>query len=475
MSFNFNKVVQQTESNVNTGFKSTDFQKMFTNEAPTLGYISNKGPCQFILVPPHPTYGASTSLTSGGFRQDKDRGVVPTLGQYGIDWVMVYRKIGNDPDPKKRKDILAINMVDGPDGMTIQTEREWGNGYKSPMYKFREYLWRAGGGHKYDKHQRRSVPTINVDTSSNRYKRALELVPIDSNDLNAPLGRAARTMFLQGFVISNAGISYTQNEDNQPCWPRHKILMINQVSAIKSRETDRIKEGFYDAWFERIDGMPIDPEAIMETYGDISQSEEAQLAWEAGFKHADFGVNQKLVTFASFKSGPAGITTYNCSVQNLADQFGPNYSLPDEVLKQVRPFSDYILENNEKLQIQWLLELFPGDEWLLAEAGIIDDGSNRVAMNGYAAPAITPPAPVAKIAAPAAIPAPMPSVVHAAPVMAPRPMAAPAMPRPAVPAAPMAVAPATPAPAPAAPGAPNLSDQMKAMMEKLHGNMKKGK
>ena len=473
MGFNFNKAVQQNEGNTSSGFKSSDFQKMFTDEAPTLGYISSKGPCHFILVPPHPTHGASTSLTSGGFRQDKERGVVPTLGQYGIDWVMVYRKIGNDPDPKKRKDILAINMIDGPDGMSVQTEREWGNGYKSPMYKFREYLWKCAGGHKYDKNQRRSVPTINVDTSTARYKRALELVPIDNNDLNAPLGRAVRTMFLQGFIVENAGISYVKDEEGQPCWPRHKILMINQVSAIKSREDARNKEGFYDAWFERTDGLPMDPETIMNTYGDISQSEEAQLAWEAGFKHADFGVNQKLVTFSSYKAGPAGIATYTCGVQNLSDQFGPNYALPDEVLQKVRPFSDYILENNEKLQIQWLLELFPGDEWLLAEAGIISDGSNHVSMGGFSAPTS-----VAAQPKPAPIATPAVAAVAKAPATA-----APTMPKvasPAVPSMPKVASPAIPSmpkmgiSAPATPKPQSTqSDQLTDLMNKLSSINKK--
>lgn len=467
MAFDFNKAVHQDSKN-GTSSRSSDYQKMFNDDAPTLGYLSSKAPCEFILVPPHPTYGASTALTSGGFRQDQLRGVVPTLGQYGIDWVMVYRKVGNDPDPRKRKDILAINMVEGPDGMTVQTERDWGNGYKSPMYKLREYLWKAGGGHKYDKSARRSIPTINVDTSTAKYRRALELVPVDSSDLNAPLGRATRTLFLQGFVISNAGINYTQDEEGQPCWPRHKILMINQVSAIKSREDARTKEGFYDAWFERVDGMPMDPETVVDTYGDISQSLEAQLAWEAGFKHGDFASMQKLVTFSSYASGPAGIATYSCSVQNLADRFGSAYSLPDEVLSKVRPFSDYILENNEKLQIQWLLELFQGDEWAMTEAGIISDGSNRVAMGGFAAPAADPtPAPVA---APAPTPVP-------APAISPRPVVAPAAQRPG----PVAPAPVVPVAAPArpaasaipTPGGTNLSAQMKAMMDKLQSSVTK--
>jgi len=469
MTFDFNKAVY-INSQVDSGSHNSDYQKMFNNDAPTLGYLSSKAPCEFILVPPHPTYNVSMAMTSGGFRQDQLRGIVPTLGQYGIDWVMVYRKIGNDSDPRKRKDILAINMVEGPDGMTVQAERDWGNGYKSPMYKLREYLWKTGGGHKYDKTQRRSIPTINVDTSTTGYRRALELVPVDSNDLNAPLGRAVRTMFLQGFVASNAGINYLQDEDGQPCWPRHKILMINQVSAIKSREDARVKEGFYDTWFERVDGMTMDPGEIENTFGNISESSESLMAWEAGFKHGDFATNQKMVTFSSYAAGAAGIATYCCSVQNLVDRFGPGYVLPDEVLKKVRPFSDYILENNEKLQIQWLLELFPGDEWALIEAGIIQDGSNSVAMGGFSAPAATP-APATVIPTP---------VVQAAVTRVPMPTVKPlypasesvkqvGTPTSATTKQKTSAAPVTPAPA----GGNSLSSQMQAMMTKLQNNMNK--
>ena len=427
MSFNFNKAVHEDSKNAPQGSRSSDYQKIFNDDAPSMGYISSKAPCEFILVPPHPMYNSSTAMTSGGFRQDPLRGVVPTLGQYGIDWVMVYRKIGNDPDQRKRKDVLAINMIEGEDGMIVQTEREWGKGYTSPMYKLREYLWRLGGAHKYNKNTRRSEPTLSVDTTTAKYRRAHELVPVDNNDLNSPLGKAARTMFLQGFVVNNAGISYTVDEDNQPCWPKHKILMINQVSAIKSRDDARTKEGFYDAWFERIDGVPMDPETVYGRFGDIGDSESAQLAWEAGFKHSDFGVNQKLVTFSSYPSGPAGIATYCCSVQNLSDKFGPSYALPDDVLQKAKPFSEYILLNNEKLQIQWLLELFQGDEWAMVEAGIIPDGSNKVSM--YTAPEVTSPmpAPIAPVPTPMAAPAPR---VPAAPAMsqAPRAPQAPQIP-----------------------------------------------
>lgn len=476
MAFNFNKAVQEDSKN-GAGFKSSDFQKILTDDAPSLGFISSKAPCEFILVPPHPMHGASTMLTSGGFRNDAVRGVVPTLGQYGIDWVMVYRKIGNDPDPRKRKDLLAINMVEGEEGMGIQTERDWGNGYKSPMYILREYLWKAGGGHKYDKTQRRSIPTINVDTTSARYKRALELVPIDGNDLNTPLGRATRTMFLQGFMVNNAGISYTTDEEGQACWPKHKILMINQISAIKSREDARTKEGFYDAWFERMDGKSIDPESIMREYGDISNSEQSQAAWEQGFKHGDFATSQKLVTFNSYPSGPAGIATYCCSVNNLADRFGPNYIMPDDVLKKVRPFSDYIAQNNRELQVQWLLELFPGDEWAFIEAGIIQDGSNKVSMS---VPAYEPPAPAPVQSRPAPIaPIALPTMPRA-----PAGIQTPARSGPTIPTAGIRIVPASPTPLVPAPGIPmpnqqsssggaDLSAQMKALMSKLQNNANK--
>ena len=478
MAFNFNKAVQDDSKN-GVGFKSSDFQKMFVDEAPSMGYISSKAPCEFILVPPHASYGASTTLTSGGFRQDSLRGVVPTLGQYGIDWVMVYRKIGNNPDPRKRKDVLAVNMIETEDGMTVNAEKDWGNGYKSPMYKLREYLWKCGGEHKYDKTQRRSVPTVAVDTSSARYKRAIELVPIDGNDLNAPLGRAARTMFLQGFLVNNAGISYTTDEEGNPSWPKHKILMINQVSAIKSREDARVKEGFYDAWFERTDGFAINPEQINEMYGDVSSSESAQLAWEQGFKHSDFGVNQKLVTFKSYPSGPAGIATYCCTAQNLSERMGANYKLPDEILRKVKPFSEYILNTNEQLQIQWLLELFPGDEWAFIEAGLISDGSNRVSManSGY-----SPEVEQHQIPAPAAILAP--AIPSRPTVMPSRPTAMPSMPgskptaMPSVPSMPsmpsMPKVPqssAVPGSSPAAiPTAEDLSSKMKTLITKLHNN-----
>jgi len=457
MSFNINRAIND---DVSDGPRNSDYQKMFNDEAPTLGYISSKAPCEFILVPPHSSYGASTALTSGGFRSDKERGTVPTLGQYGIDHVIVYRKIGNNPDPKQRRDILAINMVETEDGLQIQAEREWGKGYMSPMYKLREFLWRTGGGHKYNKTLRRSEPTIKgLDTSSWEYRRALELVPADGNDLNAPLGRGVRTLFLQGFVMNNAGISYTTDEDGAPCWPKHKILMINQISAIKSRLDSFQKEGFYDAMFVRNDGTELDPEQIYNTYGDILNNPAALQRWEQGFAHGDFAVNQKLVTFSSYRSGPAGIAAYRCSVNNLADKYGAEYRLPDEVLRKVRPMGDYILKNNEQLQIEWLQELFAGDEWALEGAGLINKSSVRVSVPSMPAAA---PAPSIR----PAMPQPQAPVAPAAPAIRP------AVEAPKVPAMPM---PSIPGSAPAAKPAASVEDpnNITARLFNLAGNIDK--
>jgi hypothetical protein len=415
MTFDINRAMYDSSKSDSTK-KNSDYQKIFNDEAPTIGYISSKGPCEFILVPPHPMYGASQTMTSGFFRDDGIRGTVPTLGQYGLDWAYVYRKVGSG-DPKTRKDILAINMIEGEDGMIIRAEGEWGRNYKSPMYKLHEFLWKTGGAHKYDKMARRSVPTLSVDFNSPQTRRALELVPIN-NDLTAPLSRAVRTLFLQGFVIKNAGIDYTADEEGKPSWPKHKILMINQVSAIKSREDAKDKEGFYDSFFERTDGVPMSHEAVVQAYGDISENVEAMMAWEAGFLHGDFATQQKLLTFSSYSSGPAGIAAYRCKTSNLADSYG-GYALPDDVLQQVKPFSDYILLNTEELQKQWLQELFAGDEWALIGAGVINDNSVRIS-----APEL-----------PVNVPAPVPAVV-----------AVPTSPVARTPATPMRVPMATPAP-----------------------------
>lgn len=463
MNFDINRAIYDSSANAGSSKRSSDYQKIFNDDAPTIGYISSKGPCEFILVPPHATFGASQAMTSGYFRDDGLRGTVPTLGQYGLDWAYVYKKVGSG-DPKSRKDILAINMVETDDGMMIHAEGEWGKGYMSPMYKLHTFLWKTGGAHKYDKVARRSIPTIQVDPNNARTRRALELVPI-TNDLSAPLSRPARTLFLQGFMVKSAGLDYTVTEDGQPCWPKHKILMINQISAIKSRADAKDQEGFYDAFFERTDGVPFDRELIERTYGDIANNPEALANWEAGFLHSDFAVQQKLLTFTSYSSGPAGIAAYRCNVSNVADRYGADYALPDELLQQVRPFSDYILLNNEKLQIEWLQELFAGDEWALIGAGIIPDNSVRIAV-----PEMPAPTPMELPAVPA--PVVKPSVAKPAGPAKPAPAAArPVMPANTGPKIP-SVTPAAPA-KPAAPATPgkapptNVSNQMMAMMEKL--------
>jgi len=457
MTFDINRAMY--DSSANSEKKNSDYQKIFNDEAPTIGYISSKGPCEFILVPPHPSFGAFQSMTSGYFREDELRGTVPTLGQYGLDWAYVYRKVGSG-DPKSRKDILAINMVETDDGVAIQAEGEWGRGYKSPMYKLYEYLWRTGGGHKYDKQARRSIPSVPVDMNSPQTRRALELVPIN-NDLNAPMGRAIRTLFLQGFMIKSAGLQYVMTEQGEPCWPKHKILMINQVSAIKSRQDAKDKEGFYDAFFERTDDIPMDRRLVNEAFGDIANNPDALAAWESGFLHSDFATQQKLLTFSSYSSGPAGIATYRCNVTNLSNRYGANYALPDDVLSRVRPFSDYILLNTEELQKQWLQELFVGDEWALIGAGITNNNSVRIAVPEM--PNFTPTA---------AIPAPTP--------IAPTYIPTPTIPTPMVQAAEISPKPAIKPPyatpeslqatakpkAPAAAGV-DLSDRLMVMVNRL--------
>jgi hypothetical protein len=490
-----NRAIQQDAINNPGGYRSSDWQKITNDEAPPFCYLNTKGATTFILPPPHPAHGASVDMTSGGVRGDKRGGNVPTLGQYGLDWVMVYRKVGNSEDEKKRRDILAINMVEGPDGPTIQVEREWGNGYRSPMYKLYEYLWKTAGSHKFDSNLRRATPTTSVDPTSPKVKRALQLVPPDGNGGGkgnwAPLSRGKRTMLLSGFVIRNGERDFTVDEDNNPCWPQHRIMYIDQVSAIKSREGDRHLEGFYDHWFERNDGLTLsqacDMETIQDRFGQIYDSDDAQLAWEAGFRHADFATNQKLVTWSSYKGGAAGIDTYCCTVDNLAAAMG-GYSLPEEVLMKARPIADYLAENNEQLQIQWLLEAFPGDEWALEGAGLIETGrsvsvpsfqqdsykdegelpANASELGGRS---VAPQAP-ARPQAPAAPQSVRPSATPARPAAPAQPAARPqaAVPTPPAPAAPSAPAqgvtqvPNTPAPAV---GALKISTQMKDMMEKL--------
>ena len=460
MKFDINKAMYDSNQTAPEGVGNSFFQKMFNDQAPTIGYISSKASSEMILVPPHVSHGASTNMTGGYLRGDDIRGTVPTLGQYGLDWAFVYRKIGNNPDPKKRKDILAINMVDGDDGVSVQAEGDWGRGYKSPMYILRDYLWRTGGGHKYDKLARRSLPSIKVDTSTDNYRRALELVPIDGNDLNSPLGRATRTLFLQVFLLKTAGINYTTNEDGQPCWPKHKIMMMNQVSAIKSRLDAKDKEGFYDAFFERTDGIPLDMQDIRNKFGEISEDQDALAAWEAGFLHSDFASNQKLVTFDSYSSGPAGIATYRCSVTDVSTKYGPDYRLPDDLLKNVRPFSDYILTTNQELQTQWLQELFEGDEWALIGSGVLEPNSVRIAVPEMPSPVksnfSTPPAPIAAVRPPAPS-TPIPTAVVGVPNLTPRiPSSLDSLKFPGT---------------PSTPTAPSISEQMRLLANK-HKNKK---
>jgi hypothetical protein len=379
----------QEDASGDDASRSSEWQKILNDEAPPIAYLGTSGPCNFILVPPHPTHGASQAMTSGGVRGDEKYGYTPTLGQYGLDHVLVYRKVGNNPDRKKRRDILAINIQQEGDGSFIQVEREWGKGYRSPMYKLYDYLWRTAGGYKFDKQVKRMVSSIQVDPRSAKVRRALELCPPNDTggpDSTAAIARGKRTLLLNGFLVSNIGKSYTVDEDNQPCWPQQRVLMINQVTGIKSPVNARDSEGFYDMWFRRTDGIDLslacDEAYIRENFGDIYEDVDAQLAWEAGFLHSDFASVQKLVTWSSYKAGPAQMDAYCCRVDNLADAMG-GYQLPEEVLMKARPIADYLADNNEQLQVRWLLEAFPGDEWALEGAGIISAGSSVGVPDSY--------------------------------------------------------------------------------------------
>ena len=444
-----NRRISDDAASGGDGNGSSEWQKILGDEAPPLSYLGTQGPCSFILVPPHPSHGASQAMTSGGVRGDEKYGYVPTLGQYGLDHVLVYRKVGNNPDRKKRRDILAINIQEGGDGPVIQVEREWGKGYRSPMYKLYDYLWRTAGGYKFDRTVKRTVPTIQVDPRSTKVRRALELCP--PNDAGGPestaaIARGKRTLLLNGFMVSNVGKSYTVDESNQPCWPQQRVLLINQVTGIKSPVNARDKEGFYDMWFQRTDGVDLsqacDENYIREHFGDIYEDVDAQLAWEAGFLHSDFASVQKLVTWSSYKAGPAQMDAYCCRVDNLADAMG-GYQLPEEVLMKARPIADYLADNNEQLQVQWLLEAFAGDEWALEGAGLISAGSSVGVPDSYEGDG--------QEQADEAPPAPRPSVPQAPAPQAPRTPQAPA---PQAPRAPQAQAPQAPAPQAQAPQAP---------------------
>lgn len=380
MGFDINQAIADSTNSGNSR-DSTAFQKIFNASAPPISYLSGKGPCQILVLPPHASTGADQTLTSGGFRLDKDRGVYPTLGGYALDWVYVYKDVGNSPDMKRRKSILAVNMVRDANGnMTIKPEQEWGQVYSSPMYKLREYLWRLGGEHHFDRQRRMVVPRVAVDFSNAKVRRALELVPPQSN-IGDPIGRPTRCLFVQGLMVTNAGNNYMVDENKQPCWPQHRLLMISQITAIKSKVNARQKEGFYDMFFdgpEGIDGM--DPESVIQTYGDVRKDLAARIEWEkAAFKHANFATEPKLVTFSSYP-GANGISSYECKVSDAKEVFDGGIDLPESVKESIRPIGDYIIETNEQLQAQWLAELFAGDEWALIEAGVMQPNSARIAV-----------------------------------------------------------------------------------------------
>ena len=494
-----NRRMQEDASSGNDGSRSSEWQKILNDEAPPIAYLGTSGPCSFILVPPHPSHGASQAMTSGGVRGDEKYGYVPTLGQYGLDHVLVYRKVGNNPDRKKRRDILAINIQQEGDGSSIQVEREWGKGYRSPMYKLYEYLWRTAGGYKFDRQVKRMVASIQVDPRSAKVRRALELCPPNDTggpDSTAAIARGKRTLLLNGFMVSNIGKSYTVDEDNQPCWPQQRVLLINQATGIKSPVNARDKEGFYDMWFRRTDGLDVsqacDENYIRENFGDIYEDADAQLAWEAGFLHSDFASVQKLVTWSSYKAGPAQMDAYCCRVDNLADVM-QGYQLPEEVLMKARPIADYLADNNEQLQVQWLLEAFPGDEWALEGAGIISAGSSVGVPDSYQGdedgqdqveddvpPA--PQAPAPRVPQGAAPRAPQGTAPQAPAPRAPQGTApqapAPRVPQGAAPRAPQGTAPQVPGVtsvpnAPAA-GRQDLSVRMQAALEKMRQQQSNG-
>lgn len=442
-----------------------DYNKILNNDAPPVGYLGTKGPCRMLVIPPHPSHGVDRTMTSGGFRLDEKTGVSPTLGDYALDWVYVYKNVGNDPDPKRRQNILAVDMVTNPEdgSVVVRPEQDWGRVYKSPMYKLREFLWRATGSPKFDKKSNKTSMTESVDTSSALYRRAMELMPPGTALTNA-IARPSRTMLLQGFVFENGGKEYTVNDKNEPCWPQHRVLMISQTSGIKSSVTARHREGFYDAFFvpspNSVLGAgtapgtaaeaaaTVDPDSVAERYGDIVADVEARARWEAeNFMHADFGSVDKLVTFESFKE--TSTVAYRCEVKNLADEYGVEYVLPEEERMKVRPISSYLIETNYDKQVEWLVELFKGDEWILEAAGVLQPSGNAVTMYtppAKAAPVVPPARPVA--ATPAAVRPADAAQVYAAPATKPPVPGAPRMPT-----APVAQAPAAPAPrAPAAPG-----------------------
>tara|TARA_Y100000310_G_scaffold198091_1_gene198133 strand:- start:2146 stop:3483 length:1338 start_codon:yes stop_codon:yes gene_type:complete len=420
------------------------FNKILKGDAPKLTYLGgNKGPSKFV-VPPMP--GGSSPLTHGTFVNDTIRktGMLPLMYDFALDWVYVYQNIGIG-DMSQRMSILAINTVEDDEGnKRIVAEQAWGNGYKSPMCKLQEYLWKASGSPKYNKRQNKveyTTPVLNP--------AAADLMPPNSS-LDAPMRRATRCLLMQGFVFENAGSNLTiDSETGQPKWPEHRIFLINQVTAINSATHMENKVGIYDKFMMRNQGAITNPADIQKNYGNVLGDVDARMAWEKDtFYHADYATNHKLLELNSKPSGAAGITAYYCDVNNLADIYGPEYRLPDDVLNKVEPIGNYLYKSTEAQQTEWLKELFSGYEWALTGAGIMGETSTAVAV----------PVQPTEIAAPVTPPVAAPVVAPAAP-----PVAAPvASPPPAIPVAPSPSAPVTDAT-----GAP-LDDQMKAMMDRLN-------
>ena len=430
-NYDINSYLADEVAKADTGRGSSFFQKIFNDEAPPISYISSRGECNIILLPVHSSYGSAPTMTSGGFRSDKDRGIYPTLSSYGLDWMFVYKDVGNSPDRKKRKTILSINMMEDK----ILPEQEWGNVYKSPMFRLRDYLWRLGGEHVYDSTQRRTIARKQVDLNNWQVKRALELVP-PTPTMNDPMPRPVRTLFLQGLVVSNAGTDYTTDEDGNSQWPQHRILMISQISAIKSKAVARAKEGFYDNFFAPRDPANItnvlDTKYVLGKYGDIRDNVQNRAKWEQeSFLHSDFATNLKVLTFKSYPA-QSGLPSYECLVSNMAGMYGADFQIPDDVARQIRPINNYLQENNEAKQKEWLAEVFPGDEWALIGAGVMDAPPTSVAVPaGITAvtPIPTMTAPTVNIPIPTmTAPAVITPAANTAPGIAPNTVAAPAAP-----------------------------------------------
>jgi len=416
-----------------------NFNKILNSDAPGLMYLGgNKGPSKFML-PPMP--GGNSPLTHGIFIDDTARkaGMLPVMFDYGCDWLYVYQNWGLG-DFTQRKSMLAVTVVVDDDGEErLMAEQSWGRGYKTPMYDLDTYLWKASGSPKYNKRANKLEYTTPVLNPS-----AIELRPANS-PLDASVRRATRCLLLQGFVFENAGTNYTvDGETGQPKWPEHRVFMINQVTAINSATYMDTKVGFYDKFLMCNPDAPLNPSDIQKNYGDIAGDVSARIAWEKdAFYHADYATNHKLVEFSSKPSGAAGITAYSCSVNNLADIYGAEYHIPDEMLNKVQPMGNYLYRSTREQQIEWLKELFAGYEWALIGAGLMEDNPTTVAVPVQPTTTITPPA--------------MPVTTPTSEVV---PVADPTPPSTSTPTA-------IPAAVPAPTAAP-LDDQMKAMMDRLN-------